>query len=335
MTSSPSSCAMGAAVDPDRPRTPSRSRAASACAAPSTHIVPDRIEAGTFIVAGAVTGGKVTLDGAPCDHVGALVEILERVGVGVGCGTDTIEVDGSALHGGGYRASDIETAPYPGLATDLQSPTSVLLTQATGTSRVHEAIFEDRLEWMSELRRMGADIDDRRRSSRRHQRPISRCAGRMSTSATCAPAPRSSWPRWPPRARPPSTVRTTFTGAMRTSKASSWVSAPGSNAWQKGTTRPAHEDRYRPRHGQRPRLRQGQGHRHHGTVRRRGHRRQPHRGRRRGGPRDDRADARQHPRHPPDEGRRHRRLRHDRGDAPLLHPARRRRAASASAGRRS
>ena len=54
---------------------------------------------------------------------------------------------------------DIETAPYPGLATDLQPPTSVLLTQANGRSTVHEAIFEDRLEWMTELRKMGATID--------------------------------------------------------------------------------------------------------------------------------------------------------------------------------
>ena len=58
-----------------------------------------------------------------------------------------------------FTAATIETAPYPGLATDLQPPTAVLLTQAEGTSRVHETIFEDRLEWMDELRRMGARID--------------------------------------------------------------------------------------------------------------------------------------------------------------------------------
>jgi UDP-N-acetylglucosamine 1-carboxyvinyltransferase len=57
------------------------------------------------------------------------------------------------------RAVDIVTAPYPGLATDLQPPTSVLLTQAESTSHVDETIFEDRLEWMSELRRMGAEVD--------------------------------------------------------------------------------------------------------------------------------------------------------------------------------
>ena len=65
-----------------RRRTPSRSRAASACAAPQHAVVPDRIEAGTFIVAAAVTGGRITLQGAPCDHLGAFVETLGRIGVG-------------------------------------------------------------------------------------------------------------------------------------------------------------------------------------------------------------------------------------------------------------
>jgi len=122
-------------------------------------VVPDRIEAGTFVVAAAVTGGRITLQGAPCDHLGAFLETLGRIGVGVSCGPDTIEVDGTALHAGGYRACDIETAPYPGLATDLQPPTAVLLTQATGVSRVHETIFEDRLEWLSEVRRMGGAVE--------------------------------------------------------------------------------------------------------------------------------------------------------------------------------
>ena len=149
---------MGAAVErtaPDTIEIEGRKRLRGA----EHSVVPDRIEAGTFIVAAAVTGGRITLQGAPCDHLGAFLETLGRIGVGVSCGTDTIEVDGSALHAGGYRACDIETAPYPGLATDLQPPTSVLLTQATGVSRVHETIFEDRLEWLSEVRRMGARID--------------------------------------------------------------------------------------------------------------------------------------------------------------------------------
>ena len=126
------------------------------------------------MVAGAITGGRITLTGAPCDHLGSFVEVMGRAGVGVSCGTDTIEVDGSALGGTGFTALDVETAPYPGLATDLQPPTSILLTQATGTSHVHEAIFEDRLEWMSELRLMGADIDiaDDRHATIRGRTPL-------------------------------------------------------------------------------------------------------------------------------------------------------------------
>ncbi len=123
------------------------------------HVIPDRIEAGTFVVAGAVTGGQVRLAGAPCEHLGAFIEIVGRAGVSVSCGRDTIDVDGSALAGPGFRGCNIETQPYPGLATDLQPPTSVLLTQAHGVSQVHETIFEDRLEWLTELNRMGAKAE--------------------------------------------------------------------------------------------------------------------------------------------------------------------------------
>jgi UDP-N-acetylglucosamine 1-carboxyvinyltransferase len=106
-----------------------------------------------------VTGGRVRLESAPCDHLGAFVETMERVGVGVTCEGDTIDVDGTALEATGYHAVDVETAPYPGLATDLQPPTGVVLTQATGISRIHETIFEDRLEWLTEARRMGAQVE--------------------------------------------------------------------------------------------------------------------------------------------------------------------------------
>ncbi len=122
-------------------------------------VMPDRIETGTFIVAAAITGGRLRIENAACAQLEALVEVLGRVGVPVVCGTDTIEVDATGLRPGDLRACDIETAPYPGFATDLQPPTCVLLTQASGTSRVHEAVFEDRIEWLSELRRMGARVD--------------------------------------------------------------------------------------------------------------------------------------------------------------------------------
>jgi UDP-N-acetylglucosamine 1-carboxyvinyltransferase len=119
-------------------------------------VVPDRIEAGTFVVAAAVTGGRVRLEGAPCDHLGAFLDVLGRVGVSIACGPDWIDVDGRAIEG--YRAIDVDTAPYPGLATDLQPPTCVLLTRAHGASHIHEAVFEDRLEWLTELAKMGGEV---------------------------------------------------------------------------------------------------------------------------------------------------------------------------------
>jgi UDP-N-acetylglucosamine 1-carboxyvinyltransferase len=123
------------------------------------HVMPDRIEAGTFAIAAGVTGGHVTLEGADCDTMNALVEVMGRAGLAVSCGPGRMEVDARALGPGGVKAVDVETGPYPELATDIQPPTTVLLTQATGDSHVHESIFEDRLEWTGELAKMGARID--------------------------------------------------------------------------------------------------------------------------------------------------------------------------------
>jgi UDP-N-acetylglucosamine 1-carboxyvinyltransferase len=150
--------AMGAEVErtyPDTVEVSGRRRLRGA----EHRVLPDRIEAGTFAVAAAVTGGRVTLEGAACEHLGAFLDVLTETGPAVRCGSDTIEVDASSLGPGELRACDVETAPYPGFATDLQPPTCVLLTQARGQSTVHEAIFEDRLEWLAELRRMGAVVD--------------------------------------------------------------------------------------------------------------------------------------------------------------------------------
>jgi UDP-N-acetylglucosamine 1-carboxyvinyltransferase len=122
-------------------------------------VVPDRIEAGTFIVAAGVTHGHVTLRGAKCDHLGAFLSVMAETGVSLSCTADAIEVDATSADIGSLRSCDIETAPYPGLATDLQPPICVLLTQADGTSHIHETVFEDRLEWLGELRRMGASVE--------------------------------------------------------------------------------------------------------------------------------------------------------------------------------
>jgi len=122
-------------------------------------VMPDRIEAGTFAIAAAMTGGKITLERTQCEHLDALVQVMGSMGINVACGSDTLTVDATNVGPGDYQPTAIETAPYPGLATDLQPPTSVLLTQANGRSTVHESIFEDRLEWMTELRKMGASVE--------------------------------------------------------------------------------------------------------------------------------------------------------------------------------
>ena len=130
-------------------------------------VIPDRIETGTFLIAAAVSGGRLRLEGAACDTLGEFLDVLRHVGVRVDCDSGTIDVDATQVGPGAFRPCDVQTAPYPGLATDLQPPTSVLLTQAAGRSTVHEAIFEDRLEWLGELRRMGAEIEllDERRAA--------------------------------------------------------------------------------------------------------------------------------------------------------------------------
>jgi UDP-N-acetylglucosamine 1-carboxyvinyltransferase len=122
-------------------------------------VIPDRIETGTFVVAGAVTGGRIRLRSAACDHLGKFLDVLSEAGVAVSADGDTIDVDATSVGPGSFRPCNIETAPYPGLATDLQPPTCVLLSQANGSSTVHETIFEDRLEWLGELRKMGAEVD--------------------------------------------------------------------------------------------------------------------------------------------------------------------------------
>ena len=151
-------CKMGAEVErtaPDTIEVHGRKRLRGA----DHRVVPDRIEAGTFAVAAAMTGGRITLEGARADHLDALLEILDRMGVAVERDEHRLTVDATGVGPGAYRPVDVATAAYPGLATDLQPPLSVLLTQADGRSTVHETIFEDRLEWLAELRKMGAEVE--------------------------------------------------------------------------------------------------------------------------------------------------------------------------------
>ena len=129
-------------------------------------VLGDRLEAETFAIAAATTHGDVTLHGIEPAHLGAFLEVCERMGVVVetDAATATVRVRGDATRS--YRPIDIRTDPWPGFATDYQAPLTVLLTQAEGVSNVHETIFEDRLDHVRHLRRMGANIEvvDERRA---------------------------------------------------------------------------------------------------------------------------------------------------------------------------
>jgi UDP-N-acetylglucosamine 1-carboxyvinyltransferase len=117
-------------------------------------INPDRIEAGTFLIAGAITGGDLNVDCCNPDHLGSVISKLEECGVKLEIGTDNIRVHSGAK----LKAADITTEEYPGFPTDMQAQFMALLTQAEGTSVVTENIFENRFMHVSELNRMGANI---------------------------------------------------------------------------------------------------------------------------------------------------------------------------------
>ncbi len=122
----------------------------------ATHaIVPDRIEAGTLIVAGAVTRGDVTVTGLVPDHLTAVLDKLEECGVSLEVGPDWVRVRGPERP----RAADVITSPFPGFPTDMQAQLMTLLGLADGQSRVTETIFENRFMHAAELVRMGACIE--------------------------------------------------------------------------------------------------------------------------------------------------------------------------------
>jgi len=118
-------------------------------------VIGDRLEAGTFAIAAAITGGDVLIRGVDPEHLASFLEVLGKMGVPFDVEADALRVRGTDA----LRACDIETQPYPGFATDLQAPLAVLMTQASGKSNIHETIYEDRLEYTRELCRMGAAIE--------------------------------------------------------------------------------------------------------------------------------------------------------------------------------
>jgi UDP-N-acetylglucosamine 1-carboxyvinyltransferase len=122
----------------------------------ATHdIIPDRIEAGTFACAAAITGGSVTLVGARLDDLGAVVRILREAGVEVTAVPGGLQVTRlNGLHG-----TDVMTEPFPGFATDMQAQFMALMSVAEGAAMITETIFENRFMHVPELMRMGARIN--------------------------------------------------------------------------------------------------------------------------------------------------------------------------------
>jgi UDP-N-acetylglucosamine 1-carboxyvinyltransferase len=117
-------------------------------------ITPDRIEAGTFAVAAAITGGDITIRDCQPAHLEAITAKLEESGSRIETGRDVLRVTGT----GNPRAVDVRTQPFPGFATDMQAQIMALMTIAEGRSVIMEAVFENRFMHVNELLRMGADI---------------------------------------------------------------------------------------------------------------------------------------------------------------------------------
>jgi UDP-N-acetylglucosamine 1-carboxyvinyltransferase len=118
-------------------------------------VLADRIEAGTYLVAAAITRGRVRVKGARADHLDAVLAKLREAGAKIAVGENWIELD---MGGKRPRAVDIRTAPYPAFPTDMQAQFAALNTVAEGVSAVTETIFENRFMHMLEMRRLGAEI---------------------------------------------------------------------------------------------------------------------------------------------------------------------------------
>src|SRR3989338_10748794 len=117
-------------------------------------IIPDRIEAGTLMMAAAITKGDLKIRGVIAEHIEATIRKLQETGIQVGIDGETVNIKNDD----GFKASDVKTLPYPGFPTDMQPQFTSLLSLANGTSVVSESVFENRFMHLPELRRMGAHI---------------------------------------------------------------------------------------------------------------------------------------------------------------------------------
>lgn len=118
-------------------------------------VLPDRIETGTFLLAGAITRGKVRVNNTSANILDGVLQKLQKAGADINCGPDWIELD---MRGNQVKSVSISTAPYPAFPTDMQAQFMALNTVANGTATITENIFENRFMHVQELQRMGADI---------------------------------------------------------------------------------------------------------------------------------------------------------------------------------
>ncbi len=127
---------------------------------PAEHeIIPDRIETGTLLIAGAITGGGITVTKSRPSHIQSLIEKLRESGFTIHAERDSVTIEKSSA----WQAVDLTTAPHPAFPTDLQAQFMALMTQAEGTSVITETIFENRFMHVQELVRLGADITPKTR----------------------------------------------------------------------------------------------------------------------------------------------------------------------------
>jgi len=119
-------------------------------------VLPDRIETGTYLVAAAISGGRIKVKDTDPKLLDAVIDKLREAGADISCGDDWIELD---MHGKRPKAVSIRTAPFPAFPTDMQAQFAALNTIAEGTSTIVETVFENRFMHVQELQRMGADIE--------------------------------------------------------------------------------------------------------------------------------------------------------------------------------
>lgn len=143
---------MGAAIDGEGTHTLTV-RGGGALHGATHTIIPDQIEIGTFAVAAAATHGDLTLSAVAPAHLSSIIELLRRIGVRISIDDTTLTVSAS----GSLASFKLQALPHPGFPTDLQAPFGVLATQCTGTSLIHDPLYEGRMGYVAELIKMGAN----------------------------------------------------------------------------------------------------------------------------------------------------------------------------------